>query len=92
VPSSTVQFFLKLAEMSGSAFKNPRSKMAGSSNFRLSSDKSSVTFPRAVPKREGLAAAKKSRWSAEGHRASNTLSFSPPPYNCPQQQRATIFR
>jgi hypothetical protein len=70
---------------------------ASSANFTMpkklvtSSDKSSVTSPRAVPKREGLAAAKKSRWSAEGNRASNTLSFSPPPYNRPQRQRATFY-
>jgi len=57
----------------------------------LSSDKSSVSSPRADPKSKGLAAAKKSRWSAEGNRASNTLSFSPPPYNGPQRQRATNY-
>jgi hypothetical protein len=52
--------FSDLPELSDSAVKKARRMVAGSSNFRLSSDKSSVTSPRAVPKREGLAAAKKS--------------------------------
>jgi len=58
--------FSNLPKLSGSAVKKARSRMVGSSTFRLCNDKGSVTSPRAVPKREGLAVAKKSRWSAEG--------------------------
>jgi hypothetical protein len=78
-------------KLSGSAVKNAKERWRFHKISSGQCYKSSVTSPRAVPKREGLAAAKKSRWSAEGNRASNTLSFSPPPYNCPQRQRATDF-
>jgi hypothetical protein len=50
----------------------------------------SVTSLRADSKSKDLAAAKKSRWSAEGKGASNTLIFSLSPYNGSQRQRARL--
>lgn len=48
--------------------------------------KSNVTFPRADPKSEGHGGGEKVNAGTEATNR-RCLTFSPPPYNCPQRQR-----